>query len=67
MPRKAKKNRNGLGSKPVERGGSFTMLLTLGYKPDGSVFKKRVTAPTEEEVLTRAKEIQVQYARGLLG
>lgn len=61
-----RKRANGLGSKPVKRGDSWSVQVTVGRRPDGKLDRRRVTGRTPEEVLQKARELQVAAAQGAL-
>lgn len=66
MPKKSSKRANGHGSKPLQRGDSYTMQVTLGRRRDGKLDRRRVTASTREEVEQKARELQVLYTKGMI-
>ncbi|OQU74008.1 hypothetical protein BW246_08555, partial [Helicobacter pylori] len=61
-----RKRANGLGSKPVKRGDSWSVQVTVGRRPDGKLDRRRVTGHTPEEAMQKARELQVAAAQGML-
>ena len=69
MPRSPKpleKRPPGAGSKPVRHGLKWSMLVTVGRRPDGKQDRRRVSGDTPEECLQRARELQVAAGQGML-
>lgn len=69
MPRKLKtleKRPPGAGTKPVKHGLKWSMLVTVGRRPDGKQDRRRVTGDSPEECLQKARELQVAAGQGML-
>lgn len=69
MPRSPKpleKRPPGAGSKPVKHGLKYSMLVTVGRRPDGKQDRRRVSGDSPEECLQKARELQVAAAQGML-
>lgn len=69
MPRSPKpleKRPPGAGSKPVKHGLKWSMLVTVGRRPDGKQDRRRVTGDSPEDCLQKARELQVAAGQGML-